>query len=463
MTLVRFVRQAAFIQAALLIGVIGATVQADDWPQWMGVNRDAVWNEPGITREFPEDGPPVKWRIPIGTGYAGPAVADGKIFLMDRKQEMDAEGQPAINRDVSPPAFLGTERVFCVSAETGEMIWEHEYDCPYQIQYQNGPRTTALIEDGRCYALGAMGDLYCFDADTGDVIWHKNFPQQYSAKPPLWGWSNHPIIDGDLLYCTVGGEGSAVVAFNKHSGEEVWKSLTVEEIGYAPPVIYEANGKKQLIVWLDTQVESLDPQTGQSNWSQPFPEDAAPQRPVVTIMTPLFVGSHLYVSNFYNGSLMWDVAADASGAKKVWGAGRNDNHDEGLNILMMTPFVQDGHIYGAAGMGQFRCIEANSGKVVWRDIAPLSEGRPAAFATCFLVKNDDVFFIFNDSGDLIIAELSPEGYQELDRAKLLAADGFARGRDVVWSHPAYANQCFFGRNESELICVDLSEAGDGEQ
>ncbi|MDA7979767.1 MAG: PQQ-binding-like beta-propeller repeat protein [Pirellulales bacterium] len=423
----------------------------------MGPNRDAVWNETEITRSFPEDGPPVKWRIPIGTGYAGPAVAEGRVYLMDRKQEMDDDGRPKINRDVKPPAFLGTERVFCVSAETGELIWEHEYDCPYQIQYQNGPRTTPLIENGRCYVLGAMGDLFCFDANNGDVLWHRNFPQEYGAKPPFWGWSNHPVIDGDHLYCTVGGEGSAVVAFDKNSGEELWKALTAEEIGYAPPVIYQADGNKQLIAWLDTSVESLDPLTGKGNWSMPFPERGAPQRPVVTIMTPLFINSHLYVSNFYNGSLMCDVAADGSDATKVWGAAANDgNHKQGLNILMMTPFAMDGYLYGAAGMGQFRCINAKTGEVAWRDISPLSERRPAAFATCFLVRNGDAFFIFNDSGDLIIADLSPEGYKELARAKLLEPDGFARGRNVVWSHPAYADKKFFGRNESELICVDLA-------
>ena len=287
-----------------------ATARADDWPQWMGPNRDAIWHESGIVREFPADGPAVKWRISIGTGYAGPAVADGRVYLMDRKQELDADGQPVINRDVRPPAFLGTERVLCVSAETGELIWEHEYDCPYQIQYQNGPRTTCLIENGRCYALGAMGDLFCFNAENGEILWQKSFTEQYGAKAPLWGWSNHPMIHGDRLFCTVGGEGSAVVAFDKNTGEELWKTLTVEEIGYAPPVIYEADGKQQLIAWLDTSVESLDPATGKSLWSTPFPENAEPQRPVVTIMTPFFIGSHLYVSNFYNGSLMWDVAAD---------------------------------------------------------------------------------------------------------------------------------------------------------
>ncbi len=434
-----------------------ATARADDWPQWMGPNRDAIWHESGIVREFPADGPAVKWRISIGTGYAGPAVADGRVYLMDRKQELDADGQPVINRDVRPPAFLGTERVLCVSAETGELIWEHEYDCPYQIQYQNGPRTTCLIENGRCYALGAMGDLFCFNAENGEILWQKSFTEQYGAKAPLWGWSNHPMIHGDRLFCTVGGEGSAVVAFDKNTGEELWKTLTVEEIGYAPPVIYEADGKQQLIAWLDTSVESLDPATGKSLWSTPFPENAEPQRPVVTIMTPFFIGSHLYVSNFYNGSLMWDVAADGSGVTKVWGAGADDgNNEQGLNILMMTPFPMDGYIYGAAGMGQFRCIKADSGEVAWRDITPLSERRPAAFGTCFVVRNEEVFFIFNDSGDLIIAELSPQGYVELDRANLLKPDGFARGRDVVWSHPAYADKKFFGRNESELICVELA-------
>jgi outer membrane protein assembly factor BamB len=372
---------------------------------------------------------------------------------MDRQPRLDEDGNPVAAEDTS---VLGNERVLCLNASNGELIWQHEYDCPYRIQHPNGPRATPLVDENRLYTLGAMGHLFCFEVTSGKVIWTVDLLKRFEAKPPVWGFACHPLIDDRQLIVMVGGEESAVVALDKLTGATRWQSLTAEEIGYAPPVMYKSNGTRQLIVWHDVAVKSLDPQTGKVLWSVPFPANGVPQRPVVPIMTPRWEGNLLFVSNFYEGAMVIATESDAPGARMKWAADKGDpHHRQGLNVVMSTPFIRDGYVYGVAGNGEIRCLELDTGKLQWKDVSATGK-KPTFLATCFLVANEDRFFIFNDQGYLIIAQLTPHGYTELDRTRLLETTTHARGRQVVWSHPAFANRCMYVRNEKELICVNLA-------
>jgi outer membrane protein assembly factor BamB len=174
----------------------------------------------------------------------------------------------------------GTERVLCLDASTGKEIWKHEYDCPYKISYPAGPRCTATVLGGKVYSLGAMGDLYCLDAKKGTVVWSKNFAKDYGAKTATWGYAGHPLVDDNRLVCVVGGEGSLVVAFDKDTGKELWKSGTAPEQGYSAPTIITAGGKRQLIVWDGGKVGSLDPEKGTAYWDVDH-DSAADRRQVV--------------------------------------------------------------------------------------------------------------------------------------------------------------------------------------
>ena len=123
----------------------------------------------------------------------------------------------------------GTERVLCFSVADGRQLWKHEYPCRYEISYPAGPRVTPTVDDTRVYALGAEGNLFCLSVEDGSVIWSKDFKKDFGAKTAFWGYSGHPLVDGDKLICVVGGEGSIAVAFNKHSGKELWRALTAKE------------------------------------------------------------------------------------------------------------------------------------------------------------------------------------------------------------------------------------------
>lgn len=444
-------------KSLLLFGVLTSAALpstptlGEDWPQWLGPQRDAVWRETGIVEKFPSGGPPVRWRTPIGAGYAGPAVANGKVYVTDRQL---AEGASNPSNPFQRGTIPGTERVLCLNEADGKILWQHKYDCPYGVSYPAGPRATPVVSGGKVYTLGAEGHLFCFDAATGKVVWSHDFKKDFSIPTPLWGFSAHPLLDGNKLICLVGGEGSTVVAFDKDSGKELWRALTAKEPGYCPPMIFEAGGKRQLVVWHPESVSSLDPETGKVYWSQP-----CKIRSGMTIATPRKAGDLLFLTCFYNGSTMLRFDSDKPAATEFWQSKKVSEKDtDALHSTMSTPFLEDGYIYGVCSYGQLRCLKVESGERVWETLkATTPDGKEMRWANAFIVKNGDLFFLFNEKGDLIIAKLSPKGYEEISRAHLLEPTNTAAGRDVLWSHPAFANRCIFARNDKELICVDLAQ------
>ncbi len=173
----------------------------------------------------------------------------------------------------------------------------------------------------------------------------------------------------------------------------------------------------------------------------PYPENGSPQRPAVNISQPRLVGDTLYVCSFYHGPLAVKLAKDKPEGKVAYRGKLLPNPAKAntLHMLMSTPAAVDGYLYGTGAEGEIQCIEAATGKRIWSDKKPFG-GKAALFGTAFFIRNDDRFFLFTDQGDLIIAKLSPTGYEELGRANILKPSQNARGREVVWSHPAFANK-----------------------
>jgi outer membrane protein assembly factor BamB len=450
------------ILTAFLLLTIPAAARADDWPQWLGPQRDGVWRETGVLDKFPEGGPKVLWRAPVKVGYAGPAVAEGKVYLMDFESEK-AIPKDSFNRGELP----GNERVLCLDAASGKPVWEHKYPVRYTISYPNGPRCTPTVQGGKVYTLGAEGNLHCLDAATGAVAWSKDFKKDYGAKTPMWGFCGHPLVDGQKLVCVVGGEGSLAVAFDKDTGKEIWRSLTAPEQGYSPPTLIEAGGTRQLLIWHGKALNSLDPETGKPYWSVPLEPAFG-----MSIMTPRQEGEYLFAGGISQApgrgvALALKLAADRPAAEEVWRVTTKDK-DRGVFPVNSTPFLADGMIYAIDQPGQLRGVKLATGERVWATFVPVTgkeqdeNFRGTGAGTAFIVKNGDRYFLFNEKGELIIARLTPQGYQEVGRAKILEPTSVAFGRDVVWSHPAFANKCLFARNDKELVCVSLAAAPGGE-
>ena len=201
-------------------------LHADDWPEWRGKGRRGVWTETGIIDKFPEEGLQATWRTPVAGGYAGPAVADGRVYVTDYTS---TEGRK------------GVERALCLDEQTGKVLWSHSWDTDYAgLAYPYGPRATPTVDGDRVYTLGAMGKLHCLNSKTGKVIWKKDYQEDYRSPVPIWGMVGAPLVDGERLICLVGGANNAkVVAFNKLTGKEIWRALSSDrEPGYSPPIIF---------------------------------------------------------------------------------------------------------------------------------------------------------------------------------------------------------------------------------
>jgi len=437
---------------ALSATLIAGAARADDWPQWLGPQRDAVWRETGIVKSFPAEGLPKRWRVEVGGGYAGPAVAQGRVYLMDRilapTNSLPASG-------FAKAKLQGQERVLCVNEADGKLLWVRAYDCPYDVMYPAGPRVTPAVGGGKVYTLGTMGDLYCLDAATGAVLWSHDFKSDYGIEPPVWGFSGHPLIDGSRMICLARGAGTTAVAFDKNTGKEVWRALSAKEPGYAPPMIFEAGGKRQLIIWHPEAINSLNPETGEVYWSEPFTAKQG-----MSISTPRRDGDQLFFTCFYNGSIMLKLDESKPAASVVWRrSGKNEQNTDALHSVMSTPVLENGYIYGVCSYGQLRALRADNGDRVWETLAATVDGKEARWGNAFIVKNGDRYFLCNEKGDLIIAELNPAGYHEISRTHLLEPTNIAAGRPLVWSHPAFADRCVFARNDKELICVSLADTG----
>ncbi len=422
-----------WILLGLLLGAPAAF--GDDWPQWGGPQRDLVWRETGIVKTLPPGLLPRMWSAPLGEGYAGPAVADGRVYITD-----------LVDRDNRK----GTERVLCLDAATGKTLWSHAYPVEYGISYPAGPRATPVVDGDRVYTIGAVGHLFCFDAKEGKVLWKKDFVADCGTSLPVWGMAASPLVEGDQLVTLVGGkDGGLVISFDKKSGRELWRSLEDSGVGYCPPVIFTFGGLRQAIVWHPKAVSSIDPRDGKLLWEVPFPIKSG-----LCIPTPRQIGNRLFLTAFYNGPMMLEVGADGRSATVVWkGTSDSEVKTDGLHAIMCTPVVTDTHIYGVCSYGQLRCLDAKTGQRVWETRQATGEGR---WWNAFLIPHEDRTFLHNEQGDLIIARLSAQGYEELSRAKLVEPTRKVNNRMTIWSHPAFAMKSVFARNDKEIVRVDLS-------
>ena len=428
--------------AILASCILAATpVQADDWPEWRGAGRAGVWNETGLLERFPKKGLAFRWRTPISSGYAGPSVAEGRVFVVDFRR---AEGTK------------GTERILALNQQSGKVLWTREWPVDYAgIEYATGPRATPTVDGERVYVLGATGRLSCLRVESGSEVWKRDFPSEFGTELPTWGTAAAPIVFENLVIAVVAGRPSAkVVAFEKFTGKEVWRALSSEDSGpgYSQPVIIHPNGRPTLIVWHAGAVSALDPNDGETLWEQPFQT-----RFESSASTPVWHEPYLLVSAFFHGSRLFRTAA--TGSRLVWkGASDSEISSDGLHALMAAPVIDGDYIYGVCSYGQFRCLRLATGERVWETQAVTVE--KARNASAFIVRNGDRYFINNDRGELIIARLSPSGYEEIDRTKLIRPTSPGDRRElgtVNWSHPAYAGRSIFARNDEEIVCASLAK------
>ncbi len=429
------------VALASILAAGSSSASAEDWPQWRGRDRDGLWREDHIIQKFTGDHVPIVWRTEVGPGYSGPTVAGGRVYLSDRITKQEQQ-----------------ERNFCLDAKDGKLLWQHAYSCEYQIGYVAGPRACLTVEEGRAYALGAMGHFYCYRAESGEVLWQHDLNHEYSIRMPIWGIAAAPLVEGKLVIVQAGGEAACFVAFDKETGKEKWRALD-DRASYAAPIIVEQAGQRLVVALTGDRVVALEPQTGKLVWAQPF----APRNMPIGIATPVLDHNQLLVTSFYDGSLLLHLDPQRTESQEIWRRrGKSERQTDALHSIISTPILRDGYIYGVDSYGELRCLKAETGERLWENGTVVPKAR---WSTVHFVQHVDKAgqvdsdWLFNERGELIIGRLSPEGFQERSRAKLLAPTEFQltqRG-GVCWSHPAFANRRVYNRNDEELVCGDLEE------
>ena len=430
MTQTRFVN--LFLKAILTPALgpfLAAAAAASEWPQFRGPHRDGRWDETGILESFPTKGLKICWRRPVGGGFSSPVVAQGRVFVFD----------VALTKPAS------RERLHCFDEKTGKVLWvfgyqEHYGEWAFLPERGAGPTATPIVEQGRIYIVGANGYIHCLDAKTGKVIWEKNLWQEYtveemSCRPSPW-------IEGPLLIVFTGAKpGAAVLALDKQTGKEVWKALD-DHVSNSSPIVITSGGRRQLIVWTDKSLASLDPADGHIYWRELMTtsnnDDAA---------TPVFRGNRLLVSG-----LMLELGGPPPAARFLW----PENRVPSKRVLSntSTPVLEGEYIYSCKSPGELVCLEAATGRKLW---STNTVTKPKNGASINITPQGDRFFLFTDEGNLIRAELSPVGYREISRSHLIDPTWTFDGNKFVYAPPAFANRHVFARNEGEVVCASLEK------
>lgn len=405
---------------------------ADDWPQWRGTNRDAVWRETGLPDKFPPDGLKVQWRAQIGPGHATPVVAAGRVFVTDSEK-------------AKPRAW---ERVHCFDEHTGAQLWLYSDEVTlaeswFNPDNKNGPIPTPLVSDGKLVALGSTGHVICLDVIHGNLLWKRDLGEDLALK----GFAELtpcPLVeDGMVIVVTGGKPGACVIALDLMTGKEVWRALD-DPYTFSTPAIITAGGKKQFILWTKLAVTSLDVANGKTLWREELAtrEDYA-------VATPVAEGTRLLISG-----LMFRLDSAKPAATVLWPPEAKPLAKRVLSH-MCTPLILSDAVYSMKMSGHLLCLDAQTGEQLWESAAPT---KPKYGATVHLTDNGDSVLLFTDEGNLIRARLTRNGYEELSRAHLIDPDYKFGGSTVVWAPPSFADQRVFARNHEEVVCASLVDA-----
>ena len=404
----------AFTALVLLTATLPALGQ--DWPQWRGPQRDGVAR--GVR-------PPAQWpdklrelyRVELGEGHASPVIIAGRLYTFFR----------AGDREV----------VRCLDADAGKEVWSFDYAAPYKVdpaaaQHGPGPKVTPTVADGRVYTQGMSSQLYCLDATSGKVLWHRDLAKEYKTDGPQYGTSASLLVDGDLVIALTGGrKEGAVVAFDKSTGQERWKTPT-DGPAYAAPMAFALAGTRQLLTFTRGSFIGLSPQDGRILWQIPYTTNYEQN-----ILTPVVWNDLVIISGFARPTLALRVsrAGEQFKAEEVW-----KNND--LRMYLSSPVIVGDHLYGhnfSRAGGPIVCIDLKSGKTVW------SKGRMGDYVS--LVVLGDRLLCLDETAELTVLEATPKEYKEL--AKYKVSDS------PTWAHLAVTPGRLYVKDKTRLICFEL--------
>jgi outer membrane protein assembly factor BamB len=419
---------------ALVFCLIGSLCQSaelntKDWPQWRGLHRDGISDETGLNHKWGEEGPPLAWKVSgLGGGFASISIAGDKIFTMgDREKEQFVE---ALDR------------------ADGHMLWSTKISDAWKDKNYLGPRCTPTISDGRAYAVGTYGDLVCLDCNDGKILWRKNFEKDFGGKMMSgWGFSESPLVDGDKLVCTPGGAEAGLVALDKKTGAEIWRSKIPvfgesgkDGAAYSSIVISEGAGVRQYVQLMGRGVVSVDAKTGKFLWG--YNKIA---NKTANIPTPIINGDEVFCSTGYGTGaalLKLHKTSDGVEAEEIYflDAKTLQNHHGGMVLV-------GDYLYGGTGHnnGFPICVEWSTGKVKWNG------GRGPGSNSAAVVYADGYFYLRYQNGVVAQIKATPDSYQLEGQFQI------PDNERPSWPHPVILSGKLYLREQDMLYCYDLKK------
>jgi outer membrane protein assembly factor BamB len=418
-----------------------------DWTAFLGPTHNAVSTETRLSRR-PQ--PPLVWEFTKGTGYTSPAIAGERLVFLHR--------------------LRGEEIVECLHAESGATNWQFRYPSDFEDRYgyNDGPRSSPVIDAGRAYTVGAQGQLHCLELETGRMIWNRDLDKEYRVPQDFFGRASAPLIEGPHVIVNVGAPGGpCVVGFDKTTGREVWRAGTEWGAGYASPVPAVVHGKRRVFVFAGGESQppsgglmSIDPTNGRVDFSFPWRSRAYES---VNASCPVVFDNKVFISASYRaGGALIEVRPDFT-HRLLW-----TTQEFGLHFN--TPIYKEGYLYGFDGRNEsdasLACVDASSGRVVWRTSPEweeliLSSGQPqrqmVGTYRGSLLAVDGQFLCLGELGHLLWMDLTPKGYKEVSRARLFMAR-------ESWALPVLSRgllyvvqntRDFMSGARPRLLCYDL--------
>ncbi len=396
-----------------------AATATGDWNQWRGPLRDGIAREENLLRSW-DAAPPIAWQAKnLGKGFSSVSLADGRLFTMGERR--------------------GGAELIALDLATGEELWATKVG-------GGEPNGTPTVDGDLVYAIGRDGDLLCAETATGREVWRKNFAKDFGGfMMSGWGYSESPLIDGDKLLCTPGGNNKVIVALDKKTGRELWAAKLPADVGnkgkdgagYSSIVVSNAGGVKQYVQLVGRGIISVAAESGQTLWTY-----NAIANTTANIPTPIVDGDYVFCSTGYGtGAALLEVARGARGVREVYFLESKtlQNHHGGMILL-------DGHIYCGHNhnKGLPICLEMKTGRVVWGPERGAGDGSAA------VTLADGKLYFRYENGVMALIDATTDGYQLDGQFKIATVNGKS------WPHPVISNGKLYLRDQADLHCYDIS-------
>jgi outer membrane protein assembly factor BamB len=399
---------------ALLGMTLMLPLQADDWPQFRGPNRDGKSLERGLLAQWPTAGPTLLWSVTgLGKGYTHAVVANGLVYIT---------------------GLVGMDGILWAYTPAGKLAWQVNYG-PEWASAHPGTRSIPTIHDGLLYIGSGVGNLSCFKAADGTPVWSRKLFDDYQAPQVKWGYAESYLIDGDNLIATPCGSVATMVALNRKTGAQVWASPSLgHKSSFCSPLLLEHGGRRLLVTMTDQAVVAFAAADGQVVWQHPY-QNFRGNHPI----TPIYHDGMLYVTSGYGkGAIGLALSPDGGSVTQVWEQPIQDPC-HGQAVLL------DGYVYASShqkAVGRWSCVEMKTGRLAWQDDG-VGKGGSVIYA-------DGLLYCYAEDGNLGLVKPSPERCEVVSSFKVPLGDG------PHWAHPVVAGGRMYVRHGEALMCYDVA-------